>query len=383
MTDRSLEPDMQDEELYYEEAPRSSLAEGIGVAVALLALFVIGYAGYVWLTPGVEFADLLHRSPGISTDDTQMAAAEQPDEQTRCPQCSMYAMRSIAAVHADFTDGSSGYFDGWGCVADWAREHATGLSSAEVRDIASADREPQWLTADTASYRFGTARLDGSMAPFVAAYATPGHAADDGERGGEVMDFSALLRELGLAAGSESVETVNTNGSATDGNQAGQQSDTDADQLATEPDSLDEEPEEPAVSVPGNHADNLFSHSGFTDSSCPYCGMFADRSLTHVVVRWSDGSYTQHDSFDCVFNLMADEDRSIDAIEVTAYDIDKPGSRWLDATAAWFLYDTETVKGSMPPYVAAFANATDAENAQPALGGQLLDFNGLAAMWQQ
>ncbi|MEZ5338841.1 MAG: nitrous oxide reductase accessory protein NosL [bacterium] len=383
MTDRSLEPDMQEEELFYEEAPRSSLAEGIGVAVALLALFVIGIAGYVWLTPGLEFADLLRRSPGRSTDGTQMAAAEQPDEQTRCPQCSMYAMRSVAAVHAGFADGSSGYFDGWGCVADWARDHATHLSSAEVRDIASADREAQWLSADTASYRFGTARLDGSMAPFVAAYATPGHAQDDDERGGEVMDYSALLSELGLVAIAASAETVNSNGSAIDGNPVEQQSDKGAEQPEAVPAIPDEEPEEPAVSTPGNQADSLFSQAGFADSSCPYCGMFADRSLTHVVVRWSDGSYTQHDSFDCVFNLMADEDLSIDAIEVTAYDIDKPGSRWLDATAACFLYDTNTVQGSMPPYVAAFANATDASSAQPELGGQVLDYNGLAAMWQQ
>ncbi|MCB1185641.1 nitrous oxide reductase accessory protein NosL [bacterium] len=383
--------DETQEELFYEEAPRSSIAEGIGVFVALIALVVIGYAGYAWLTPGMEFGDILKRAPR-----TEQAAA--PAEETkavamddeRCPQCSMYSMRSIAAVHASFADGSSGYFDGWGCVTNWANEHSTTLTTVEVRDIASADRDPQWIDAASAAYRYGTDKLNGSMAPFVAAYATPGMAKDDPKRGGEVMDYAALLAELGISSSAPAMDgDMDMDPAKQDA--AGETQMDDAlegmnhsghDHAAM--DGADKAmPAADKDSSTGTASSSLYNKAGFSDFSCQYCGMFADKSMTHVVVRWQDGSYTQHDSFDCVFNLMADEARSIDAIEFTAYDVDNPGSHWLDARNAWFLYDTDTVKGSMPPYVAGFASRADAENAQAGLGGQLLDFNGLAAMWQQ
>ncbi|MCB1220133.1 MAG: nitrous oxide reductase accessory protein NosL [Planctomycetales bacterium] len=386
--------DETQEELFYEEAPRSSVSEAVGVFIALLALCIVGYGGYVWLTPGMELGDILRREGLSPKDGVENLTSEQGKsvaiEDERCPQCGMYSLRSIAAVHASFADGSSGYFDGWGCVANWATEHSTTLADAKTRDIASADRDPQWIDAASAAYRYGTDKLSGSMAPFVASYATPGMAADDARRGGEVMDYPALLSELGIAASTNSMGAEITNDPA--------KLDTAGEmQMDGAMESMDHIGHDHAArdgadkGMPAADKDSstvtasgsLYNKAGFSDSSCQYCGMFADKSLTHVVVRWQDGSYTQHDSFDCVFNLMADEARSIDAIQFTAYEVDNPGSHWLDASTAWFLYDTDTVKGSMPPYVAGFASRSDAENAQAGLGGQLLDYNGLAAMWQQ
>ncbi len=38
--------------LHYEEPPVMTLKDNLGVVVALIALAVIGFMGYIWLTPG-------------------------------------------------------------------------------------------------------------------------------------------------------------------------------------------------------------------------------------------------------------------------------------------------------------------------------------------
>ena len=62
-------PEFQEEELY-EEPQRITAKATIGVVVALASLVIIGAVGYVWLTPGLTFRDLL---PASGT------APEEPD----------------------------------------------------------------------------------------------------------------------------------------------------------------------------------------------------------------------------------------------------------------------------------------------------------------
>ena len=116
---------------------------------------------------------------------------------------------------------------------------------------------------------------------------------------------------------------------------------------------------------------------------CPYCGMFADRSLSHVDATWADGAHTHHDSWDCVFLHAMDNGLELDSARVTAYDSAGATVPWLDAAAAWYLFDTQRIKGSMPPYVAAFSSQDAAAKAQPQLGGEIVDFDGLRARWNQ
>lgn len=363
------------EDDFYEEAPRSSLAENIGVFVAIIALAFIGYAGFIWLTPGREFGDFMRSRPAGSEPADELAADSDQagSEEQRCPTCNMFALRSHGAVEAQWSDGSTTLHDSWSCVAGWQEETGLGLSSARVRDITAEGEDPVWLAADAAAYRMGEGvNVPMSMPPFVAAYADETTAVNAAEDGGEVINYSALLSEFGIStaegiSGSEpGTDNMEVQGSSMDGSPGTEAGGS---------------PEPPPGEAGGEST--LLSQAAFPDNSCSYCGMFADRSMTHVVVLWDDGSHSQHDSFDCVFGKQIDDGLVIERIQVTAYDADNPGSDWLDARSASFLYDTSPVTGSMPPYVAAFASNAEAEAALEILGGELLDFNELAARWQQ
>ena len=55
----------------------------------------------------------------------------------------------------------------------------------------------------------------------------------------------------------------------------------------------------------------------------------------------------------------------------------------LDASAAWYLYETKhNVENSMPPGVAAYPDQAAARAAQPEMGGEVVDFAGLKAKWE-
>ncbi|MCH7472236.1 nitrous oxide reductase accessory protein NosL [bacterium] len=116
---------------------------------------------------------------------------------------------------------------------------------------------------------------------------------------------------------------------------------------------------------------------------CEYCGMFADLSASYVMAQWTDGDLTHHDSWDCMFNHGRDEDLTLQSAMVSHYGMSIENPHWLAADETWYLHDTkESVKGSMPPYVAAFASRGEAEAAQPEMGGEVLDFAGLRIKWE-
>ena len=115
---------------------------------------------------------------------------------------------------------------------------------------------------------------------------------------------------------------------------------------------------------------------------CPYCGMFSEKSASHVIAAWPDGSHTHHDSWDCALYYALEEDKVLVGAEVSAFGSPVDNPQWLDAAEAVFLYDTKPVTGSMPPYVAAFATRAAAKAAQAELGGEMTDFAGLKAKWE-
>jgi hypothetical protein len=61
---------------------------------------------------------------------------------------------------------------------------------------------------------------------------------------------------------------------------------------------------------------------------------------------------------------------------------DPASPHMLAAASAWYLYGTtKKVKGSMPPYVAAYPDKAAAMAAQPEMGGEAMNFAGLKAKW--
>jgi nitrous oxide reductase accessory protein NosL len=112
-------------------------------------------------------------------------------------------------------------------------------------------------------------------------------------------------------------------------------------------------------------------------AECPYCGMDAAKSKSHVVVQWDNGEISHHDCWDCVFKYEKQQGRMLDVARVLAHPGDGP--EWLAATEAAYLYDTASIAGSMPPYVAAFFTVEDARASQSELGGEVVDFGQLRA----
>jgi hypothetical protein len=132
-------------------------------------------------------------------------------------------------------------------------------------------------------------------------------------------------------------------------------------------------PAKPApVSAAADHPEHV---------ECPHCGMYADRSQTAVAVMWAGGGSNTLDSFDCVFNYMADNNVRLESGTVRSYEA-PGGDEWIDLKQAVYLYDTSEIEGSMPPYVAAFQAREQAAAAQPTLGGEVVDFAALQAKWK-
>jgi hypothetical protein len=136
----------------------------------------------------------------------------------------------------------------------------------------------------------------------------------------------------------------------------------------------------PAAVTPAESSAIAAAQTDDAHVSCPHCGMYADKSRTAVAVMWEGGGSNTLDSFDCVFNYMADNKLEVETATVSNYNEGDP--EWIDVNAATYLYDTKEVEGSMPPYVAAFADEEAAQAAQIELGGELMDFARLKEKWE-
>lgn len=115
--------------------------------------------------------------------------------------------------------------------------------------------------------------------------------------------------------------------------------------------------------------------------TCAYCGMYADSSRGYVVATWANGAVSHHDCWDCVFSFGKDNQLTLASALVADYGAGATAAT-LNAADSWYLYDTDKkVEGSMPPFVAAYADQASAKSAQPAMGGEVVDFSGLKAHW--
>lgn len=198
----------------------------VGVIVALVALLVIGYAGYIWLNPDLSYNKMFAgagpakeqpASAGATSSSAQAspqpnaaadpAPAAQVDAagtgspapgveaiDASCAQCGMDASRSLSHVVASWDSGASSHFDSWDCVFNYAKDQGLMLQSAEVSPYGADDSGAAMLDALQAWYLYDTTqKVQGSMPPYVAAYS--GQAAAQAAQqamGGEVLDFAGL-----------------------------------------------------------------------------------------------------------------------------------------------------------------------------------------------
>lgn len=261
----------QDDQLY-EEPPRMTVKDTIGVIVALLALFVIGWLGYLWLTPGKSIGDALtFSSVGKKTDALAMAEP----------------MDGAATTAADDE------------LEETANSMTMNAGSDTAAGMAQAMAEPADAAAET---------------------------------------------DLQSATGTE--PPAGEMASSTDG------------------DTMDQP--------------HLHDH----EMRCASCGMFTDRSMSQVVGYWKDGDETHHDCWDCLFNYAADNGLELDHALVKLFNSSLEEPEWIRADESVYLFGTAPIKGSMPPFIAAFASRNEAEGAQTELGGEIMNFSDLKSNWE-
>ncbi|MBN2080629.1 nitrous oxide reductase accessory protein NosL [bacterium] len=163
-----------------------------------------------------------------------VASAWAAEQEPRCDQCGMFIANSPTHVTASITSGDKEYahqFESLGCYLNYLAENYD--KEAEVTELAILDFNsfgtdvPAVLAASDASYLYGTKRLKGSMAPFIAAFADEEAAkAAQGELGGELVDYAGMLQQLsedsgvdcqvnGLCAGCAAPQPKDADGDAT------------------------------------------------------------------------------------------------------------------------------------------------------------------------
>jgi nitrous oxide reductase accessory protein NosL len=183
-------PELHEQELYVEPA-QMARRDTIGVVVALLALALIGAAGYVWLNPNLDFGTL--RLAGRPAAPPPVVAAADHPEHVECPYCGMYADRSHGAVAVMWVGGGSNTLDSFDCVFNYIKENNVRLESGTVRSY----DEPggaKWIDLKQAVYLYDTTvTIEGSMPPYVAAFSTREQAETaKASLGGEIVDFAGL-----------------------------------------------------------------------------------------------------------------------------------------------------------------------------------------------
>ena len=114
---------------------------------------------------------------------------------------------------------------------------------------------------------------------------------------------------------------------------------------------------------------------------CEVCRMFWDISSTRVEASIkADGKTAAHkfESFGCLAQFMKAGDKSLVSVKVLDYGTAASKTpKLIDAKKAWFLHGTSKLKGSMAPFIAAFATKDAATKAQKDLGGDLMQWDKL------
>lgn len=126
-------------------------------------------------------------------------------------------------------------------------------------------------------------------------------------------------------------------------------------------------------------------------ASCENCGMNFDISPTRleVTVEMKMGSKTMShnhifECMNCSYNALTakyGDDLTISGVQMLDYQtFGTKNEAMLDGMKAVYLFGVKRMKGTMPPYIAAFASEKDAKAAQKVIGGDLV--GGFDSVWE-
>lgn len=135
-----------------------------------------------------------------------MAVAVAADEKPRCEQCGMFYENSPTQVSAVITVGDKSathLFESLGCFNAYLTDNFADNTDVEVVKVMVLDyttfgtKKPVMLDAAKAQFLYGTESLKGSMAPFIAAFATPKAALNAvDELDGEVLEYDEVMTRI-------------------------------------------------------------------------------------------------------------------------------------------------------------------------------------------
>lgn len=105
---------------------------------------------------------------------------------------------------------------------------------------------------------------------------------------------------------------------------------------------------------------------------CMLCGMDVDKSETAFYAKMKDGKMVPLCSMQCLYMLEMNAKEKAVSVRTEKY----PTSRSINAEKAFYLCESKQVpKGSMVPYIMAFASREMAEKFQKKAGGRILTFD--------
>lgn len=116
---------------------------------------------------------------------------------------------------------------------------------------------------------------------------------------------------------------------------------------------------------------------------CDNCGMFFEKSAARVsaTIEFEDQTYNHlFECLGCLHDYIHENYGEVKPSELMVLDYATFGTddeQMIDGFEATYLFGTERLAGSMPPYVAAFSDEDAAAAAQEELGGELVDFAGM------
>lgn len=113
---------------------------------------------------------------------------------------------------------------------------------------------------------------------------------------------------------------------------------------------------------------------------CMLCGMDVDKSETAFYAKMKNGKMVPLCSMQCVYMFELNAGEKPVSLRTEKY----PTAHLMDAKAAYYLCESRLIpRGSMAPYMAAFASKEQAEEYQKKYGGRILNFDEAMAFVEQ
>jgi nitrous oxide reductase accessory protein NosL len=119
---------------------------------------------------------------------------------------------------------------------------------------------------------------------------------------------------------------------------------------------------------------------------CDNCGMYTDVSATRVEAVLKYKGKDHDHNFVCLHCIKEYNEKkyegkaelkSFKILDYTTFETKTP--KMIDGMAAYYLYGTKSLKGSMMPWIAAFADKAAATKAKSNLGGEVMNFKDMWA----